>query len=107
LLHPRLLAWVICTYGLELLLVPLAYALGMGLGIAALFAGVNLAPLLFWSAGFLSVNALAASLFSLMHRDHINVLLALPLYDLYHGFLLNSGWLIAVIDEVRGAKMRW
>ena len=37
-------------------------------------------------------------------------LLLLPtllVYDLYHGFMLNSAWLIAVIDEVRGARMRW
>ncbi len=107
LLHPRLLAWVVGTYGLELLLVPVAYTLGLGLGLASLFAGVNLMPLAFWMVSFLAINALAAALFALMHRDRLDVLLVLPFYDLYHGFLLNSGWLIAVLDELRGAKMRW
>jgi biofilm PGA synthesis N-glycosyltransferase PgaC len=107
LLHPRLLAWVVGTYLLELLLVPVAYALGLGFGFAALFSGVNLLPLLIWFCGFLTINACAAALFTIMHRDRLDVLLALPFYDLYHGFLLNFGWLIAVIDEVRGTKMRW
>jgi biofilm PGA synthesis N-glycosyltransferase PgaC len=106
-LHPRLLAWVVGTYGLELLLVPVAYALGLGFGLASLFTGVSMTPLLLWIGGFLAINTLAATLFTLMHRDRLDVLLVIPFYDLYHGFLLNSGWLIAVIDELRGAKMRW
>jgi len=30
-----------------------------------------------------------------------------PLYDWYYGFLLNCDWLIAVLYEGRGSKLRW
>jgi len=106
-LHPRLLVWLVVTYGLELLIAPLAYLAGLGLVAAYLLAGFSLLPLLAWAGAFLAVHLLAAALFTLMHDDRLTVLCALPFYDLYHGFLLNSGWLIAVIDEIRGARMRW
>jgi hypothetical protein len=46
-------------------------------------------------------------LFLAMHRDRLSLLVALPLYDFYQGFLLNAGWAMALFDEIRGARMRW
>jgi hypothetical protein len=30
-----------------------------------------------------------------------------PVFDLYQSILLKGAWLIAVLDEARGAGMRW
>jgi cellulose synthase/poly-beta-1,6-N-acetylglucosamine synthase-like glycosyltransferase len=106
-LRGRLLAWVAGTYALELVLVPVAYFAVMAIAVLSLAAGANLLPLLAWAGLFITVNSVAAALFTLMHNDHHAVLKAMPLYDLYQGVLLNSGWLIAVVDEIREARMRW
>ncbi len=31
----------------------------------------------------------------------------LPLYDIYQNFLVTPAWFISIVDEVRGARMRW
>jgi len=30
-----------------------------------------------------------------------------PFFDFYQGILLNCSWLIAMLDQVKGASMRW
>ena len=106
-LHPRLLTWVAATYLLELLFLPIVYYVGIGLLIAFLASGLSILPFLAWGGYCVLLNSVAATLFALMHRDRMSIVATVPLYDLYHGFLLNSGWLIAVVDEIRGCRMRW
>ena len=57
--------------------------------------------------GLIGGYIIAAAFCIALHRDRFSLLPPLLIYDFYHGFMLNSAWLIAVIDEVRGAKMRW
>jgi biofilm PGA synthesis N-glycosyltransferase PgaC len=104
--HPRLLAWV-AIYLYELLMIPVAYTTTIGLLTLFLLHGGNMLPLLGWMGAFLLLNLHASALFTLMHRDDLTLLHVLPFFDLYHGFLLNGGWVISMIDEVRGARMRW
>jgi hypothetical protein len=59
------------------------------------------------SRGTLTVTALNAALFTLMHGDRPSILAVLPFYDWYQGLVLNYGWIIAIGDEIRGTKMRW
>lgn len=105
--QPTLIAWVAFTYVFEILMLPLVYTTTFGFIIAVLLTGDGVEAIVSLSAAFLVLNLNAAALYALIHRDTPHLLWVLPLFDLYQGGLLNSGWLVAVFDEVRGARMKW
>lgn len=105
--RPRLLAWLGITYGLELLVLPLVNAGAAIFGLLYLAGGGNVIPLLGWIAAFMLLNLNAAAYFVACHNERLRTLAVLPFYDLYHGFMLNGGLVIAAIDEMRGRSMRW
>ena len=105
--RPRLLAWLGLTYALELVILPAVQACGVALLIGTVAAGGSVVPLLGWFGAFMFLNFNAAAFFLALHRDRLSSLAVLPLYDLYHGLLLNCGWVIALVDEFRGRRMRW
>jgi poly-beta-1,6-N-acetyl-D-glucosamine synthase len=107
LMRPHLVCWLGVTYALELVLMPLLGLCGLGFFVAFLGTGGSSAPLLACAAAFVAVNLNAAAFFVAMHKDRLSTLAVLPAYDFYHTFLINSGWVIAVIDEIRGRSMRW
>jgi cellulose synthase/poly-beta-1,6-N-acetylglucosamine synthase-like glycosyltransferase len=107
LFHARLMNWLCATYLLELLVLPFIYVAGFVFFVSYLMAGYSVVPLLGWLGLFLVTNLNATALFAMMHGDRLSILVVQPLYDWYHGFLLSCGWLIAMVDEIRGAKMRW
>ena len=49
---------------------------------------------------------MTAAVFVLAHDDEFKNLPLLLVQDVYH-LMINAAWVIASIDEVRGAKMRW
>lgn len=104
---PRLLAWLGGTCGFDLLLQPFLFLLGVGLLTGALLKGGD--PLLILTSliPLVLLNAVAASFFVAMHRDDPKILRYCPVYDLYHTFVVSSVWVIAVLDELRGRRMRW
>jgi poly-beta-1,6-N-acetyl-D-glucosamine synthase len=106
-LQPRLLAWISITYLFELLMVPFAYTTTIVFLVMFLLQGGTVVPFIAWTGAFLLLNANVSALFVSMHRDRLSLLHVLPCFDLYHGFLLNSGWAIAAFDEIRGVRMRW
>jgi cellulose synthase/poly-beta-1,6-N-acetylglucosamine synthase-like glycosyltransferase len=105
--HPRLLTWLSITYVLELAIVPLVNLAAIASILLLVATGADLLPLLTWLAAFALLNLNAAAFFASIHRDSLRLALVMPIYDLYHAFLLNAGWLIALIDELRGVRMRW
>jgi poly-beta-1,6-N-acetyl-D-glucosamine synthase len=107
LMQPRLLFWVGLTYLLELVVLPLANLAAMVLVALFVAGGGNLLPLAGWAAAFMLLNLNAAAVFVAAHNERLGTLAVLPFYDAYHGFLLNSGWAVAVVDEVFGRRMRW
>jgi poly-beta-1,6-N-acetyl-D-glucosamine synthase len=107
LLHPRLVAWLTITYLMELVVMPAAACVAVCLLGTFLASGGDPVPLLGWAAAFLLVNLNATAFFTDIHGDTPGTLAVLPVYDLYHSFLLNGGWVIAVVDELRGSRMRW
>ena len=107
LLHPRLAAWLSVTYVAELLLLPLLNLVAAAFTCTYLAGGGDVAPLLAWAAAFMLVNANAATFFAALHEEPPTALAVLPIYDLYHSVLLNAGWAIAVVDELRRTRMRW
>ena len=105
--RPRLLAWLGVTYALELLVLPLVNLAAAALAVAYLAGGGSVLPLLGWMGVFMLLNLNAAAFFVACHNERLRTLAVLPLYDLYHGFMLNGGLVIAAVDEIRGRAMRW
>ncbi len=58
-------------------------------------------------AAQITINVLMAALFILVYRERLRLLLFAPLLDLYGMFVLGSVMIVAAIDELRGASMRW
>ncbi|HOW73314.1 MAG TPA: glycosyltransferase [Phycisphaerae bacterium] len=106
-LRPRVLGWLAITYGAEMFALPFAYAAGMAAVLFYLVSGGSLAAILLGACPVLMLSLNAAAFCIALHGDSLSLLPALLVYDLYHGFMLNSAWLIAVFDEIRGTSMRW
>jgi hypothetical protein len=60
----------------------------------------------FWFLAVVLLNTMTAAVFVLVHDDEFKNLPLLLVQEAYH-ILINTAWVIASIDEVRGAKMRW
>jgi hypothetical protein len=50
---------------------------------------------------------MSGSLYAVAHQDRVSLALLSPFFDFYQGILLNCAWLIATLDQARGARMRW
>lgn len=105
--YPRLLVWVLGTYIYDLFLLPVLFLAGIGLLATALVQAGNPTPVLLGLLPFLILNTLGAAVFVRMHNDDMGLLKYCLIYDFYHAFVMNSVWLIAVLDEIRGKRMRW
>ena len=107
LLRPGLLAWLTATYLFDLALLPIMYAVGIGMLIVAAASDVGGLVLVGWAGVALLVNLNAAPMFALLQGDSLRLLHILPLYDIYQNFVVTPAWFISIVDEVRGARMRW
>lgn len=105
--RPKLLAWLAATYLFDLAILPIVYGCSLIMLFTLLASDVNGFELLGWAGVMLLVNMSAAAMFVMVQRDRLRLLYILPLYDLYQSFLLIPGWLISIVDEVRGVSMRW
>jgi cellulose synthase/poly-beta-1,6-N-acetylglucosamine synthase-like glycosyltransferase len=103
----RVVGWLAVTYGAEIFVLPLAYTIGMTAVLFYLVNGGSLAAIVMGACPVLLLSLNAAAFCIALHGDSLSLLPALLVYDFYHGFMLNSAWAIAVIDELRGASMRW
>ncbi len=106
-LQPRVVSWLAITYGAEMFVLPFAYTAGMAAVLFYLVSGGSLSAILVGTCPVLLLSLNAAAFCIALHGDRLALLPVLLVYDFYHGFMLNSAWLIAVIDEIRGASMRW
>jgi biofilm PGA synthesis N-glycosyltransferase PgaC len=106
-LQPRVVGWLAVTYGAEMFVLPFAYTIGMAAVLFYLVSGGSLGAILLGALPVLLLSLNAAAFCIALHGDRISLLPVLLVYDFYHGFMLNSAWLIAVIDEIRGKTMRW
>ncbi len=107
LLHLRLMFWLAVTYLVELVVVPVVSVCMAGVLVLLMVNQGSMGWLLPWAGAFFLLNLNSAAYFLSLHGDQIRSLLVLPFYDLYHTFFLNSGWVIAASDEIRGREMRW
>ena len=105
--RPRLLAWLAVTYLFDLAVLPVVYGCSLVMLFVLLTSQANGLEMLGWAGVMLLVNMCAGAMFVMVQRDRLPLLHVLPLYDLYQSFLLIPGWLISILDEVRGVSMRW
>ena len=76
------------------------------LGMAEI-SGNSLAIVLSWIGSVVVLNIMAASIYVIAHDDDFSLLIFVPFLDLYQSLLVNSAWIIAAIDQFRGARMKW
>ncbi len=106
-LSPRLTGWILATSALDLTLLPLLHYLGLGFALLLVAAGGNVPLLLGMYGALLLVQLTAAAWFISMHDDRMELLRVLPAYGFYTAFFLAGAWIISVVDELRGTRMRW
>lgn len=104
----RLIAWVFGTYVLDLLLVPLWLCIGLPYIAVTIADGGAVGQRLFeFFIACQGVHLLLALCYASTHGDRKRIAVVLPLQDLYQTFVLQAILAFVVIDEVRGAPMRW
>jgi len=103
----RLSLIIAAVYLLDLFVLPILNLVIL-IGVAVICA-TSTAPtdLLLWVMAIWLLNLLTATYHVLAQRDDLSLISLAPLYDLYHGLLLNSAWAIAMVDEARQTKMSW
>jgi hypothetical protein len=89
------------------LLLPTALFVLLGSSLLYVFHGGSLSNLASWAMAACLLNVMSGSLYAVAHRDQIYLSLLSPFFDFYQGILLNCAWFIAMVDEARGAGMRW
>jgi hypothetical protein len=95
------------VYSIDLYVLPL-FALSAVVGVlVAISDGTTLYELILLASAMLMLNFMAGTYYVLSQGDQLRILIILPLYDVYNGILLNVAWVIAAVDEARGARMRW
>src|SRR5215204_1914797 len=95
------------VYTLDLYVLPL-FAMSTVIGILVAIAdGTTTYELLLFASAMLMLNLMVGTYYVLSQGDQLRILSVLPLYDVYNGILLNIAWVIAAVDEARGARMRW
>ncbi len=103
----RLTALVAGLYLLDLYLLPIvSFGAIFGAVVAAIASG-NVGILLLWASVVWLLNGMSSALHIFTQGDDPTLLALVPLYDMYHGLLLNGAWLIALMDEARRTKMQW
>lgn len=107
-LPPRLAHWMLLTYGVDLLVIPLWLFLGLPYVVSTFVTGGGMATNLFELFFlFMGTNFILTLCYASTHRDKKRLALILPFHDLYQTFLLQGILGFVLYDEIRGAPMRW
>lgn len=101
----RVFVWVVSTYSIDLVLSPLTFFLGVAFLLLLAWSGAILHLLLLYSA-FLMMYLTLGIFVAAVHREKLETLSVLPVYHFYSA-LLYGAWVISLLDEIRGRKMRW
>jgi len=94
-------------YPLDIYLVPILNALFWGSIALSAATGASLDDVVTWIGSVSLLNVMTATIYILEQDDEIELLPFVPFLDLYQSFLVNSAWVVAAIDELRGTRMKW
>jgi len=94
-------------YPLDIYLVPILNLAFWGSIAFSAVSGASLDDVMTWIGSVSLLNVMTATIYILEQDDEIELLPFVPFLDLYQSFLVNSAWIVAAIDEVRGTRMKW
>jgi poly-beta-1,6-N-acetyl-D-glucosamine synthase len=103
----RIKTWILTAFLFDFFCFPPLYFLLLASSLLYLLHGGNLLSLASWTSAVCVANVMSGSLYAVAHRDRVSLALLSPFFDFYQGILLNCAWLIATLDQARGARMRW
>jgi poly-beta-1,6-N-acetyl-D-glucosamine synthase len=103
----KIKAWIAAVFLLDFSFFPPLYFVLLGSSLLYIFHGGSLSSLASWAMAACLLNVMSGSLYAVAHRDQIYLSLLSPFFDFYQGILLNCAWFIAMVDQARGAGMRW
>ncbi len=106
--HLRLFTWLMSSYIYDMAL----YAFGVAAQIVVIVMALSgmqgaLTMLLVFLAYQFVFRLLIGSIMITTHREKFKPLHAIPFLDMYGSFLLGGAFVISVLDEVFGLRMRW
>jgi biofilm PGA synthesis N-glycosyltransferase PgaC len=106
--HLRLFAWLMSSYVFDMGL----YAFGVAAQITVLVMALSgtqgaMTMLLAFLAYQFVFRLIIASIMVTTHREKFKPMHAIPFLDLYGSFLLGGAFVISLLDEVFGMRMRW
>ena len=108
LLPPHVLKWILLAYGVDLVLIPVWLLLGLPFVVMSfLDGGVFANSLLSFLFLMFGANFLLALCYASTHRDSKWLAPLCAVQDFYNTFVLQVILLFVVVDEARGAPMRW
>jgi len=103
----RIKTWIATAFLFDFFCFPPLYFVLLASSLLYLLGGGNLLSLTSWASAACLANVMSGTLYAVAHRDRISLALLSPFFDFYQGILLNCAWLIATLDQARGARMRW
>jgi biofilm PGA synthesis N-glycosyltransferase PgaC len=98
---------MVLLYTADVYVIPtLNFFFWLALGVSAAL-GMSLVGIGLWVAAVTLLNIMTATVYVLLQDDDPRILAMIPLLDAYQALLVNVAWVIAAIDEMRGARMKW
>ena len=108
LMTPRVTRWILISYAIDLVVIPLWLLIAMPYIVMAFVTGGTHAANLFeLFLIFLGANFVLTLCYASTHKDRKRLALVLPFHDIYQTFLLQGILCFVIYDEIRGAPMRW
>jgi cellulose synthase/poly-beta-1,6-N-acetylglucosamine synthase-like glycosyltransferase len=102
------LDWLmLLMYPVDIYLAPILNFFFWGSLVVAAATGMSLSLIVSWIGAVTLLNIMTASIYVLAHDDDFSLLPLLVFLDLYQCILVNASWVIAAVDEIRGARMKW
>ncbi|WP_457092970.1 glycosyltransferase family 2 protein [Microvirga sp. P5_D2] len=94
-------------YPVDIYCLPIVSFVVVGSVVGGIASGLSLGMVAEWGVAVGLLNILTATVHVLEQDEELSLLPLVLLIDLYQSLLVNFAWVIAAIDEVRGARMKW
>jgi cellulose synthase/poly-beta-1,6-N-acetylglucosamine synthase-like glycosyltransferase len=105
--NPRL-RWIMAAcYSIDVYCNPVINFLFWGWCVLMLATSANPGAMLMILATILMLNLMTAVICAIVQNDDLRLAPYAVLLDVYQAIFINSAWVIAAVDEVRGTRMKW
>jgi poly-beta-1,6-N-acetyl-D-glucosamine synthase len=104
---PMLTIVMAVLYPIDIYLVPLLNFFFWGAIAYSVASGFAMDFVVAWIGSVGLLNIMTAMIYILEQDDELALIPLIPILDIYQSLLVNSAWVIAGVDEIRGTGMRW